>query len=848
MSLSYVEYQLGAGFVDNWLTAGPQTIPVEGMGKSKKGDIRSEILKKYSGSKCEITKMPVERGPLTEGVFRVGSYEGSWSYTRCGSDHFLDYSLTMRAPHFLRAWAYTQVVSPVEQPVACILYTTVPTDVWLNGEHVSHWDQFSAKPARVEFTCNLRTGGNELLVRLEGAALPQCVMVFALRLEDGKGLSVQIPSLIPSIGRRNELEAVYAGLYLDRDVYTAEDAVFLHWGTGAQKAAYNDVHFRDSSGFIQGQAEDVGKPGDVLFLGFPASLMEGPCRAQVMPRAWEYYDSNIRISKELTAWMTGRNTFSSQPYASPAERREEALVYAASRSGDVFAEIARGALGEWEKLDKKALKQAFEAVKQRQAGSEMILLGLLGWLGRFGSKREFPQAIKKEIKACALDYRYWLDEPGFDGLDFMPEGSQIVFHTCELLAGQLFAEEYFTCSGSFGRKHLQKAEQRVMAWMQQVCATGFSTWDSDLTFAHSLSALSYLVDLARSEQVWDLASVLLDKLFFSMALNSCQGVFGSVRQDSSSGALKSGMLEATSGISRVMWGMGVFNPQISGAVSLALMRKYKLPPLIAEIAATLEGEVWSRQRQGRDERQVNQVTYRTPDGMLCSAQAYRPGEAGAGEQIWQATLGPTCNVFVNHPGCSSEKEERQPNYWRGNGVLPRVAQWKDALIALYHLPEDDRMGFTHAYFPARNFDEVTFQEGWIFGRKGDGYLALRASGKMALVKEGVTAYREIVVQGTACAWVCLLGRAAQDGDFGTFQAKVLQLPVKIDPLQVALSTLRGDTLYFGWEGDFLVNDESQPLTNFPHFDNKFTTTEFPCKQMEIRTENYVLRLEFGKLP
>ena len=242
---------------------------------------------------------------------------------------------------------------------------------------------------------------------------------------------------------------------------------------------------------------------------------------------------------------------------------------------------------------------------------------------------------------------------------------------------------------------------------------------------------------------------------------------------------------------------------------------------------------------------MNKATYRTPDGMLCSAQDYQPGQPGDRQHIWQATLAPNCVVFTNHPGCSNEKEERTPNFWRGNGVLPRVAQWKDALIAIYQLPIDDPMGYTHAYFPAANFDEVIQDQGWVFGRKGDGFIALKCSLVMEFVQHGRTAKRELRARGSQAAWVCQLGSTTLDGDFAAFQQKVSAAPLVLDGYHVEWQTLRGDTLSFGWQGALLCNGESLALSGFKHFENPYTSVEFPCKQMEIKTDEYVLNLDFS---
>src|SRR5690606_2086590 len=122
---------------------------------------------------------------------------------------------------------------------------------------------------------------------------------------------------------------------------------------------------------------------------------------------------------------------------------------------------------------------------------------------------------------------------------------------------------------------------------------------------------------------------------------------------------------------------------------------------------------------------------------------YRPDQRGRREQIRQATLGPEALVFTNHPTSFSQSDSRDAGWRVGNGVLPRVAQLHDTLIALYNLPQDDWLGFTHAYFPVFAFDEHAVAEGWAFARAGRAYLALWAARGMALMEEGPDAQREL---------------------------------------------------------------------------------------------------------
>ncbi len=301
-----------------------------------------------------------------------------------------------------------------------------------------------------------------------------------------------------------------------------------------------------------------------------------------------------------------------------------------------------------------------------------------------------------------------------------------------------------------------------------------------------------------------------------------------------------------------MWGMGVFNHHLLGTVSLACAHGYELPSIIQQIATDQPEELWSRERHAgeletwRDHAsgawEVNKVTYRTPDYMLCSVQDYHPGEPGYQQHIWQATLGPDAVVFVTHPPCVSVEGSHKPNFWHGNAILPRVAQWKDVLIAVHNLPADDWLGFTHAYFPLYAFDEHVFRDGYIFARSGAGYLALTAAAGLELVTRGDNAYRELRSYGQENIWLCQMGRAAQDGEFETFQQALLERDLSFDGLSLRYATLRGETLGFGWEGPLLVNESDVPLGDFKHYENLYCVADLPTSRMDIRFSDQVLRL------
>ena len=212
---------------------------------------------------------------------------------------------------------------------------------------------------------------------------------------------------------------------------------------------------------------------------------------------------------------------------------------------------------------------------------------------------------------------------------------------------------------------------------------------------------------------------------------------------------------------------------------LGWLRRTRTLPLLAR---ALE---WDLCRNTREE--VNVLTCRTPDYMLSCAQDYRPGYGGDQQHIWQATLGPDAVCFTTHP---ARLAGPSPNYWAGSGVLPRAAQVGNVVIAIYRIHRKPalyvrgRLTFTHAWLPRDRFDEVVEREGWIFARKGDGYLALRSQRPTRWQEEpgeGTAdrgTRREIIAEGAANIWICELGRRADDGSFAAFVDRICAAAVR----------------------------------------------------------------------
>jgi hypothetical protein len=240
--------------------------------------------------------------------------------------------------------------------------------------------------------------------------------------------------------------------------------------------------------------------------------------------------------------------------------------------------------------------------------------------------------------------------------------------------------------------------------------------------------------------------------------------------------------------------------------------------------------------------EVHIQTYRTGNYMLSCAQDYRPGKAGYQQHPWQATLGIDAVVFTNHPG--STDLSARPNFWAGNGILPRAVQHKNVLVCLHLIWPDDPFPFSHAYFPRDAFDEVLEHAGWICARKDDGYIGMYVSHAYQWLPDETGKMVELRVETNEAAWLVEMGERGQWGSFGQFIQAVTSAPLRCQGLQLEYQSPSLGKVEFSWEGDLRVNDQAIALHNYPRFDNPYCQNEFLSPSVVIRRGEEELTLDF----
>ncbi|TAH70339.1 MAG: hypothetical protein EWM47_05650 [Anaerolineaceae bacterium] len=193
---------------------------------------------------------------------------------------------------------------------------------------------------------------------------------------------------------------------------------------------------------------------------------------------------------------------------------------------------------------------------------------------------------KARIKKTLLDFKYWMDEPGDDSMCFWSENHQLIFHTCEYLAGLLYPGEIFTNSHMTGKEHVEKAKKKLLLWLENKWTYGFIEWHSNTYYEEDIAPLALLVDYALEEEIGIKSQIILDLLLLELAMYSYDGFFSVTSGRCYEAQKKDGNRQDTRDIYRYAFDSSSDDfdyTRISSAFILS--KKYKVPKVIKAIAS-----------------------------------------------------------------------------------------------------------------------------------------------------------------------------------------------------------------------------------------------------------------------
>lgn len=492
----------------------------------------------------------------------------------------------------------------------------------------------------------------------------------------------------------------------------------------------------------------------------------------------------LRVSKALGIQLVNKENRSSKTgLIAAADRPRRALKFlASSRADDAYAALARLAIGSGPAADsiEAAFDAALDKVDARHDCADFTLVPVIH------AYMEFRDSLSERLKSRILDsltnFRYWCDEPGDDVMWFFSENHALLFHSCELFAGTLMPDRVFPNAGLTGREHRVKAVGLLNAWFARFFQESITEWNSSAYIPVDVHGLSALYGLCDIPDLREKARRALDMLFRTLALYSFQGVLMGTFGRSYEKELRG---NHAAGTTALLWiGFGTGCPNTAGLAYVELcLSGYEAAPGLARLVELGEG---GERAAGANERgllfmntqgwkrHVDCCLYKSPRVMLSSAVDFRPGKPGYQEHILHAALSPSAQCWINHPGETRPGGSGRPSFWAGNGILPRVVQYRNLAIALWNGAEDPEaydplVDWTHAYLPLAEFDEFITGPDCAVVCKDGFYIGIRAANGLRFIETGETAAREARSPGLRNAWLIVVDGKRQFSDLASFK-------------------------------------------------------------------------------
>ncbi|MFD1747526.1 hypothetical protein ACFSE1_18810 [Rhizobium helianthi] len=716
-----------------------------------------------------------------------------------GFNRRVEFSSFWHRPTRLTRWLKTRISVPEDGVYPFRLATCGGVRLWVDGVEAAVFEPFRRnKESQVQISLPLRSAGSEIVVLTEELAERDALWYFELTSLAQTPLHVELP--VEASGQVINLLKALATDVRPTPFHSKVGQVLLIFSQAAsvdvdvKAKILPSVHMRDKPPLLD---VDVRLKAGETQVSLPG--------VELLPDGYHPLDLTfsvgaVSVSRHI-AFATMRQNRQDLSGASLAERKLQALVFAADhgeqRAGKAIAHLALGRT-----IDdgfREIIDNTLAAVDERRDCSDFVLVPLL-WMAA-SYRQQLPPDTWQEIETSILNYRYWVDEPGNDVMWFWSENHVLCFHVSQYLAGRLFAEKHFECSGRSGQEQARLAEGRLLKWFDSVETHGLAEWNSAAYYPIDFIGLLALEHFGEG-QIRQRARLLLDRLFAMISLHTLGGVPAGSMGRAYDKELRAGPLTELAPFATVAFGQGWFNDGVA-ALTMFAAGHYEPPPHLAAYVQPEPGQALTAHYvQGHDEA-ARLALYKTANVQLSVMVDGKPGGRGHQQHVVDLRFAgnPFARAWVNHPGEDDPWGSQRPSYWAGNGSMPRAAHYENGALMLYDLGEDPRIGFTHAYVEASAFDTVELVDNWLILTSGNGIAAMTATGSLQPVESGPGEGIEYRVHGNRCGWFLLVADAQDASARVRFKQHLASIVLTLDEGQSTLHLSQPDAppLSLSWE-------------------------------------------------
>ena len=693
-------------------------------------------------------------------------------------------------PAYLRSYGYSYLEVPEEEAAEFELSICGALTVWLNDELVTDYVPFQKnREQHTVIVMNLRKGTNKLVVCLEDLAERDTAFFYKVRYMGEQDIRIRIP-----VKEETDIETIMkaehelSSIYFDKEAYLSEP-VYLNLKSFADVPVPMVLTPDRSIGPRQYQIQP-GQKGMTLF------------HADEIPSNFYFFRLDVMVSGITISNVIGTYSLNTRFMVYHEDTYEERkgrirdIIRDADKRSDYRA-VVRLHEGETPDNLEEILSNHLNWVNEKRDCSDFRLIIMVYMYVRFSER--FTEKLRREVEDAMAGYRYWADEPGDDVMWFFSENHALMFHICHYFAGKSMPERIFTCSGLTGIEACKKAEGLLNMWFKSFFAEFASEWNSSTYLPIDVMGLGYLYDLTpKGSSLHEKAKKALNMLAFSLAVNEHRGnimtSFGRTYERELKGSYSTGM----SSLLYLLYNAGYMNDHFRALVPI-IVGDYE-PPKEYEQYVRLRGdeELIHQNTQGINQL-VNLYLYKNSKALLSTAVGLRPYESGYQENVAQATLDGTAQVFINHPGEVKIYGYGRPGFWAGNGCLPLAVQYRNISILRYQIKADSLLDYTHAYVPLSEFHSYKKSAYAIALEKDDGYIGVRALNGLYMQEEGPCRSREFISPGRDNVWVLKVGT------YGEYQ-NVDELLRDMEQIEIAVEDNKKLLVTNGSEHYVIEND------------------------------------------
>ncbi len=824
MNLIYPPQQLRHSVLNRWLVSGVMTRNVRFEPMTMEGDINDWLLKGFSihENPCRkqfvdqrresVPALPVSAPPAPGQPVTLWDTTVEWNvYFPWGNPRVEQSGFYFMPTHMLR-YAYTVVVSPIAHRAVLNLKTCGGAALWVNGSLAADFTPFTRNiEQQMQVEVELLAGENNLVICHEDLAERDTLYHFTLEYTGSAAIELLIP--LPDSEDVEEIrvmERAFELAFLPTDSVT-DGEVRLAFTEPFTQPKFFEMSYGSFFDGIKTTQLELEADRDHLVLAHTDRYSAD----------YKYFELVARVGRTAIRKQFGTELYNSgfQPADSMSltveERKQIALeCVAAAGIRNIHTAIAKLRIGGSAGETAKIILEGLTSIRERRDCADFYLIALYRfWHDYYGSGL-FPESFWEQIKDTMLGFRYWIDEPGDDVMWFFSENHALLFHSCQLLAGQLFPQDTFLNSGQSGEQRRIKAETQLTGWFERFFEEGLAEWNSNAYIPIDVLGLVNLHDLAAMPELRERAKQALDLLYEYMAVEAHHGYLAATFGRSYEKEL---IGNHSAGTTSLMWaGYGVGNVNSTSFNVSMYLSDYTPPQEFADLQHLQpDEELVYRLEQGKN-GYAKLYHYRTDTFAMSSIADFRPGARGYQEHVFHLAFSPEAQVWVNHPGEIYPYGSGRPCFWAGNGILPKVGQYKGLGILLFDNRVEHDADYTHAYFPTYAFTEVEQHGSWLFGMKDNAYVAVYAANGLRMTEAGPNRGREITSPGPRNVWILRASDKLEYGTYAQFMDMVRETTVDISlefgDVQVNLNDFSYGNIEFSWERPFTVNGEAVPIS------------------------------------